>query len=37
MTVDGWQGKTYRVEITTDGERDVSFTLQVTYHIACER
>jgi hypothetical protein len=37
ITVDGWQGKTYLVEITTEADRDVSYTLQVTYHIACER
>jgi hypothetical protein len=36
MVVDGWQGKTYRVEIATDSERDVNFTLQVTYHNRCE-
>jgi hypothetical protein len=37
MEVDGSQGKTWLVEITTDSERDVSFTLQVTYEIRCER
>jgi len=36
MLVDGWKGKTYRVEITTDSQREVSFALQVTYQIHCE-
>jgi hypothetical protein len=36
MVVDGWRGKTYRVEITGDPDRNAAFTLNVTYHIACE-
>jgi hypothetical protein len=36
MVVDGWQGKTWLIEITNPGDRDASFTLQVTYQIACE-
>jgi hypothetical protein len=36
MLVDGSKGKTYRVEITTESEREVSFTLQVTYQRHCE-
>ncbi len=37
MVVDGWSGKTYRVEIAGDPDRDVAFTLNVTYRITCER
>src|SRR5438093_1218669 len=37
MVVDGSQGKTYLVEITTDSQRDTSFALEVTYEIRCER
>ena len=37
MVVDGWQGKTWLVEITNPGDREASFTLQVTYQITCER
>jgi hypothetical protein len=36
MLVDGWRGKTYRVEIVGDPERDITFTLSVVYRIACE-
>ena len=36
MLVDGSSGKTYRVEIATDSEREVSFALDVTYQIHCE-
>jgi hypothetical protein len=36
MLVDGWRGKTYRVEIAGDPERDTTFTLKVVYRIACE-
>ena len=36
MLVDGWKGKTYRVEVTGDPGRDVSFVLAVTYQIRCE-
>jgi hypothetical protein len=37
MQVDGSKGKTYRVEITGDGERDAGFALDVRYQIDCER
>jgi len=37
MRVDGSQGKTYRVEITSDGDHETAFTLQVTYENHCER
>ena len=37
MVVDGWRGKTYRVEVAGDAERDAAFALKVTYRIACER
>jgi hypothetical protein len=37
MLVDGWQGKTWFIEVTNPGDRDASFTLQVTSEIACER
>jgi hypothetical protein len=36
MLVDGWKGKTYRVEVTGDPGRDVSFALAVTFQIRCE-
>lgn len=36
MVVDGWEGKTYRVEITGDTNRDAAFNLNVTYRITCE-
>ena len=36
MVVDGWRGKTYRVEIAGDPDRDAAFTLNVTYRITCE-
>lgn len=36
MLVDGWKGKTYLVEITTDSQHDVRFALQVTSQIRCE-
>lgn len=36
MLVDGWKGKTYRIEVTGDPARDVSFGLAVTYQIRCE-
>jgi hypothetical protein len=36
MEVDGWKGKTYLVEITSDAERDASFAFKVTYKIRCE-
>ena len=37
MVVDGWRGKTYRVEVTGDDVRDASFRLDVSYQIRCER
>ena len=37
MVVDGWQGKTWLIEVTNPGDRDASFTLQVSYQISCER
>ena len=37
MLVDGWKGKTYRVEIGGDPTRDTAFELAVTYDISCER
>ena len=37
MLGDGSKGKTYRVEITGDSERDASFALDVRYQIDCER
>ncbi len=37
MLVDGWKGKTYRVEIAGDAVREASFTLEVNYQIRCER
>jgi len=37
MRVDGWKGKSYRVDVTGDGARDASFTLDVSYRITCER
>jgi hypothetical protein len=36
MVVDGWRGKTYRVDIAGDPTRDATFALAVTYRIACE-
>jgi hypothetical protein len=36
MVVDGWAGKTYRVEVVGDRARDGDFALAVTYKIACE-
>ena len=36
LVVDGWQGKTYRVEIEGDPERDTPYTLAVLYRITCE-
>lgn len=36
MLVDGSSGKTYRVEIAGDAERDTTFTLSVVYRIVCE-
>ena len=36
MLVDGSRGKTYRVEVEGDPERDAAFTLNVAYRIVCE-
>ena len=36
MLVDGTRGKTYRVEVTGDPDRQASFALVVTYQITCE-
>ena len=36
MLVDGWEGKTYRVEIAGDSLRDASFRLSIVYDISCE-
>ena len=36
MQVDGWRGKTYRVEVAGDPARDATFKLHVTYRIDCE-
>ena len=36
LQVDGWEGKTYRVDISGDSARDASFTLDVSYQIRCE-
>jgi hypothetical protein len=37
MQVDGWKGKTYRVDITGDSAREATFTINVSYRISCER
>lgn len=36
MHVDGWQGKTWRVDVTGDPARTAAFTLDVAYVIQCE-
>ncbi len=36
MLVDGWRGKTYRIDVTGDPTRDATFALTVTYRITCE-
>ncbi len=36
MQVDGWRGKTYRVEVAGDPALDATFRLHVTYRIDCE-
>jgi hypothetical protein len=36
MLVDGWRGKTYRIDVTGDPSRNASFALAVTYRITCE-
>ena len=37
MEVDGWEGKTYRVDVTNESDRAARYTLQVSYKIRCER
>ena len=36
MLVDGWRGKTYRIDVAGDPARDTTFALAVTYRITCE-
>ena len=36
MLVDGWVGKTYRVEIVGAAEREIAYRLEVLYQITCE-
>jgi hypothetical protein len=36
MVVDGWRGKTYRIDVAGEPARDTTFALAVTYRIACE-
>ena len=36
MLVDGWVGKTYRVEIVGAADREVAYRLEVRYVITCE-
>jgi hypothetical protein len=36
VEVDGWRGKTYRVDVLGDPARDQPFRLLVSYKIACE-
>ena len=36
MLVDGWTGKTYLVEVIGAADVDVAYTVDVSYHIACE-
>ena len=36
MEVDGWQGKTYRVEIEGDPVRETPYAFSVGYRITCE-
>ena len=36
MLVDGWVGKTYRVEIAGATDRDIAYQLEVLYRITCE-
>jgi hypothetical protein len=36
MLVDGWVGKTYRVEIVGAADREIAYRLEVLYLITCE-
>jgi hypothetical protein len=36
MLVDGWRGKTYRIDVAGDPTSDTTFALAVTYRITCE-
>ena len=36
MVVDGWRGKTYRIDVAGDPARETTFALAVTYRITCE-
>jgi hypothetical protein len=36
MVVDGWVGKIYDVEVVGASDAAVAYTLDVSYHIACE-
>ncbi len=36
MQVDGWKGKTWRIDVTGDPVRAAAFTLDVSYLIQCE-
>jgi hypothetical protein len=36
MHVDGWRGKTWRIDIQGDPAGDASYSLDVTYLISCE-
>ena len=36
MLVDGWVGKTYRVEIIGAADREIAYRLEVRYLITCE-
>ena len=36
MLVDGWVGKTYRIEIVGAPERDIPYSLETLYRITCE-
>jgi hypothetical protein len=37
LQVDGSQGKTWRIDVTNESDRDARYTLQVSYKIRCER
>ena len=37
MLVDGWRGKTHRIDISGDSTRDATFAPTATYRITCER
>ena len=36
MLVDGWEGKTYLVEVIGASDADIAYRLEVVYDIACE-